>query len=154
MNRPPRNQLTSARTSGAATIIGAFARTVAERSDAVALRTLSGDTLTWVDYARQVQHVATGLLNLGVAPGDTIAIMLDGRPEMHVVDMGTLHAGPDRKVVVRGPAVMAGYQGSVTSGVSPEGRFRTGDLVTLDTDGFLTWLAGSRTSSSALRARP
>lgn len=76
------------------TLCSAFQATAAAHPDAVALRTADDSvSITWGEYADRVRNVAAGLAELGVARGDTVAIMLTNRPEFHVVDTGALHAG-------------------------------------------------------------
>jgi long-chain acyl-CoA synthetase len=76
------------------TLCAAFQKTAAAHPEAVALRTPDDSvSLTWGEYAARVRKVAAGLAALGVARGDTVAIMLTNRPEFHVVDAGALHAG-------------------------------------------------------------
>lgn len=78
------------------TITAAFARTVAARPDVVALRAGTGDgsvTLTWAQYADAAARLAAGLAELGLRPGERVALMLRNRPEFHVADMGVLLAG-------------------------------------------------------------
>jgi long-subunit acyl-CoA synthetase (AMP-forming) len=78
----------------AVTLCAAFQQTAARTPDAIALRTPGGSsTLTWRDYARRVETIAAGLANLGVAQGDTVAIMLTNRPEFHLVDAAAMHLG-------------------------------------------------------------
>jgi long-subunit acyl-CoA synthetase (AMP-forming) len=76
------------------TLCEAFGRVAALSPDAVALRT-PGDTtvLTWADYRRRVDRIAAVLHDLGVRPGDTVAMMLVNRPEFHLVDTAALHLG-------------------------------------------------------------
>ena len=78
----------------ARTLCSAFQATAARFPSAVALRT-PGDqlTITWAQYASRVATIAEGLAALGVARGDTVAIMLTNRPEFHLVDTAALHAG-------------------------------------------------------------
>ena len=79
---------------GAATLAEAFQKTVADRGDRLALRAFGEhQDLTWNQYAAAVEEVATGLAALGVARGDTVAIMLPNSPEFHIVDMAVLHLG-------------------------------------------------------------
>jgi len=74
------------------TLCAAFRRTVAERGDAVALRTPGGDVeVTWREYAARAADYAAGLAALGVEAGDTVAIMLTNRPEFHLVDCAAMH---------------------------------------------------------------
>jgi long-chain acyl-CoA synthetase len=76
------------------TFCEAFQATVARHPSAVAVRTPDGaTTITWRDYAKRVNAIASGLAALGVKRGDTVGIMLTNRPEFHVVDTAALHAG-------------------------------------------------------------
>jgi long-chain acyl-CoA synthetase len=74
------------------TITEGFAGTVAARGDAVALRG-AGQTFTWSAYADAACRIAAALAELGVRPGDRVALMLRNRPEFHLADMGALLAG-------------------------------------------------------------
>jgi long-chain acyl-CoA synthetase len=77
-----------------ATLCEAFQATVARYPQEVALRTPGGAvTLTWQEYAGQVQGVAAGLAGLGVGHGDTVALMMTNRPEFHLVDTAAFHLG-------------------------------------------------------------
>ncbi len=76
------------------TLCEAFQRTAAIDPDAVALRTVGdGQTLTWRDYAAQVQQVAAGLAGLGVRRGDTVSLMMANRIEFYPLEVGAQHAG-------------------------------------------------------------
>ncbi|MGS2811296.1 AMP-dependent synthetase/ligase [Nocardia sp. MW-W600-9] len=76
------------------TLCAAFQRTADRMPDAVALRTPGETTrITWGEYARRVEKIAAGLANLGVAAGDTVALMLTNRPEFHLVDTAAMHLG-------------------------------------------------------------
>jgi long-chain acyl-CoA synthetase len=77
-----------------ATLCEAFQRTTAQHPDAVAMRTV-GDavTITWRQYRDRVRAIAGGLAGLGVAPGDTVALMMTNRPEFHLCDTAVLHTG-------------------------------------------------------------
>ena len=78
------------------TIPARFLRTVAERSNDVAIREKVGDafrTLTFGDYADQATHLAAGLRALGVGPGDRVVMLIRNRPEFHVADMAVLLLG-------------------------------------------------------------
>jgi long-chain acyl-CoA synthetase len=76
------------------TMCGAFQVTAAERADAVAIR-MKGDelTITWGEYADRVKKLAAGLDALGLERGQTIGLMLNNRPEFHLVDTAALHLG-------------------------------------------------------------
>jgi long-chain acyl-CoA synthetase len=72
----------------------AFARTVARRGDAVALRSSDGATaLTWRQFDVRMRAAAAGLADLGVGPGGTVGLLLTNRFEAAVVDMAALHLG-------------------------------------------------------------
>ena len=74
------------------TLCAAFARTAAERGDAVALRTPGdGVRVTWREYTERMADDAAGLAALGIGPGDAVAIMLTNRPEFHVLDCAAMH---------------------------------------------------------------
>src|SRR3954452_13285595 len=68
-------------------------RHATEHGDAVAFRTLEGETWTWRDYLERAARFAGGLRRLGVRPGDRIVLMLRNRLEFHVADIGALLAG-------------------------------------------------------------
>src|SRR3954469_23747259 len=76
------------------TMCAAFQVTAAERTDAVAIRT-KGDALsiTWSEYAERVKRLAAGLASLGLERGQTIGILLNNRPEFHLVDTAAMHLG-------------------------------------------------------------
>lgn len=76
------------------TLVGAFRATVARNADAVALRSSDGRvSLTWREYAAQVDQVAAGLAGLGVSRGDSVALMLTNRPEFSIIDAAAMHLG-------------------------------------------------------------
>ncbi len=76
------------------TLCAMFQRTVAERGDAVALRT-RGDAIriTWREYGERVQRLAAGLAGLGVGRGDAVAMVLRNRPEFNLIDTAAMHLG-------------------------------------------------------------
>ncbi len=49
--------------------------------------------ITYMELATRVRRLATHLLQLGVAPGDRIGILMENRPEWAVVDYATLSIG-------------------------------------------------------------
>jgi long-subunit acyl-CoA synthetase (AMP-forming) len=72
----------------------AFAHTVAERPDQIAMRSSAGTvSLTWSQVDAEVRAAAAGLGVLGVGVGGTTAMMLSNRYEAPVVDLATLHLG-------------------------------------------------------------
>jgi long-chain acyl-CoA synthetase len=78
----------------AATVAEAFRITVGEREDEVAIRT-RGDaiTITWGELRDRVDAHAGGLAKLGVARGDSVALMLSNRPEFHICDLAVMMLG-------------------------------------------------------------
>ena len=78
----------------AATVAQAFAVTVRANPDRVALRTRGGEReMTWSEYGQQVDRFALGLRGLGLAKGDTIALMFANRPEFHIADAAAMSLG-------------------------------------------------------------
>lgn len=77
----------------ATTMCDAFLSSVERCPDRVALRTLEGDEITWGEYGSRVRDVAAGLHELGVRPGDTLAIMMGTRPEFFLVDSAAMLLG-------------------------------------------------------------
>src|SRR4051812_25806170 len=76
------------------TMCAAFQVTAAERADKVAIRTKGDDvTITWAEYAAKVEKLAAGLAALGLERGKTIGILLNNRPEFHLVDTAAMHLG-------------------------------------------------------------
>jgi len=49
--------------------------------------------ISWAELARQVEEVALGLLDLGVQPGERVAILSENRPEWAIADLAILSAG-------------------------------------------------------------
>jgi long-subunit acyl-CoA synthetase (AMP-forming) len=77
-----------------ATICGAFQVTATERADKVAIRIAGDDApITWGEYAARVRKLAAGLAGLGLKRGDTVGIMMNNRPEFHLVDTAAMHLG-------------------------------------------------------------
>ena len=76
------------------TVCDLFQLTAARFADRDALRTRASEvTITWREYAERVRDLAAGLAGLGLAPGETLALMLVNRPEFHLVDTAALHLG-------------------------------------------------------------
>jgi long-chain acyl-CoA synthetase len=75
-------------------LCGMFQRTVADRGDAVALRTRGDATsITWREYGERVRALAAGLAGLGVGRGASVAMVLRNRPEFNLVDTAVMHLG-------------------------------------------------------------
>ncbi|WP_067823160.1 AMP-dependent synthetase/ligase [Nocardia inohanensis] len=104
--------MTTSGTAPSATLCEAFQKTAAARPDAVALRSIDGDTtITWREYAQRVRSIATGLAALGVEPGDTVALMMSNRPEFHLCDTAVLHTGATPfSIYNTNPPDVIGYQ--------------------------------------------
>ena len=94
MERGTVNKAATPPALGAATMAEAFAITVREDGDRVALRTRGGELeLTWGEYGSRVDRLALGLRALGVGRGDIVALMLDNRPEFHIADSACISLG-------------------------------------------------------------
>jgi long-chain acyl-CoA synthetase len=79
---------------GAATLGEALRRTAAAHPNIVAVRTLDDDvSLTWADLRERVDALARGLAGLGIARGDTVALMMGNRPEFHLCDLAAVTLG-------------------------------------------------------------
>jgi len=78
----------------AATVCEAFQMTAADHGDRPAIRTKGDEfSITWAEYAANVERTAAGLAGLGLARGDTMGIMLTNRPEFHWFDAAAMHLG-------------------------------------------------------------
>jgi long-chain acyl-CoA synthetase len=78
----------------ARTMAEAFRRTVAAHRDRVAVRTRRDEVAwTWGELEERVDALAGGLTELGLRPGDALAILLVNRPEFHVVDLAAVTLG-------------------------------------------------------------
>jgi long-subunit acyl-CoA synthetase (AMP-forming) len=83
-----------ARAVDAPTLTEAFRRTAANHPDIVAVRTPDDSvSITWSELRDRVDAVAGGLAKLGLARGETMAIMLSNRPEFHIVDLAAVTIG-------------------------------------------------------------
>jgi len=74
----------------------AFARTVERIPDDPAIIWGEGDEqqqMTWAEVADRVRRIAGGLASLGVSKGDTVAIMLNNRPEFIPIDLAAVSLG-------------------------------------------------------------
>jgi long-subunit acyl-CoA synthetase (AMP-forming) len=78
----------------AATLTEAFRITSEDCADQVALRTQGDDfSITWSELRKRVDAIAGGLSGLGLKRGDTIALMLNNRPEFHLTDLAAMMVG-------------------------------------------------------------
>jgi long-chain acyl-CoA synthetase len=67
-----------------------------KHADRPALRQKSGEEwvdVSYVELAEKVKHVALGLIDLGIAPGDKVSILSNTRPEWTYACFGVLAAG-------------------------------------------------------------
>jgi long-chain acyl-CoA synthetase len=80
-------------------IAAAFADTVEEQgdrpaySDKIGIEGAGWRTLTWRELRETGLDVAAALVDLGVSPGDRVAIMASNRLEHVLADIGAMHAG-------------------------------------------------------------
>ena len=78
----------------APTLAAAFRITAAENSDETWVKNRDGSVLiTWGEGLKRADRIAGGLRGLGIAKGDTVALMLVNRPEFHIIDFGVMIAG-------------------------------------------------------------
>jgi long-chain acyl-CoA synthetase len=79
---------------GAATIAEAFRLISVNRADEVAVRTRGDEVAwTWAQLRERVDALAGGLASLGLQRGDTVALLLNNRPEFSVCDLAVMMAG-------------------------------------------------------------
>jgi long-chain acyl-CoA synthetase len=84
----------SRRALGARSMAEAFRITAADFGDRVAVRTKDDSvSLTWAELRDRVDALAGGLAKLGVARGDTVALMFSNRPEFHLADLAVMMLG-------------------------------------------------------------
>ncbi|MBA3328319.1 MAG: long-chain fatty acid--CoA ligase [Solirubrobacterales bacterium] len=68
--------------------------TAEDHPDRVAVRTKDDEvSLTWSQLRDRVDALAGGLAELGVAKGDTVALMFVNRPEFHIADLAVMTLG-------------------------------------------------------------
>jgi long-chain acyl-CoA synthetase len=77
----------------AANLYEAFLLTVERLGDDPAIIGADGESIDWNELRTQVDAVAGGLNELGVGKGDTIALMLNNRPEFIPCDLGAVALG-------------------------------------------------------------
>ncbi|HWP64957.1 MAG TPA: long-chain fatty acid--CoA ligase [Candidatus Limnocylindria bacterium] len=71
----------------------AFRRLAARLGDRAAIRTLDGVSYTWRSLRERVDALAGGLARLGIGRGDTVALMMNNRPEFFVADLAAATIG-------------------------------------------------------------
>jgi long-chain acyl-CoA synthetase len=75
-------------------LVEAFDAPVERLADDVAIRTPDDSVaLSWNELRRRVHAIAGGLAGLGVSKGDTVALMLNNRPEFIPVDLAAVSLG-------------------------------------------------------------
>lgn len=79
--------------TSAQTLCEAFRHSVARCPNRTAIRTRDGFSMTWAEYGARARDVAAGLHELGLRPGDTLAIMLTTRPEFFLIDTAAILLG-------------------------------------------------------------
>jgi len=80
--------------AGAGTLGLAFRRLASRLGDRIAVRTLDDAVAyTWEGLRERVDALAGGLTRLGVARGDTVALMMNNRPEFFVADLAAVTIG-------------------------------------------------------------
>lgn len=78
----------------AQTLSEALRQTAQRRGEAPAIRDGSlGKEISWAEYDRLADRVATVLRREGLRSGDTVALLLRNRWEFHVLDAGAMRAG-------------------------------------------------------------
>jgi long-chain acyl-CoA synthetase len=78
---------------GAPNLAKAFHATVERLADDIAIRAEDEVEITWSELRERVDRVAGGLANLGLGKGDTVALMLNNRPEFLIVDLAAVSLG-------------------------------------------------------------
>jgi long-chain acyl-CoA synthetase len=75
-------------------LVKAFYAQVERLGDDVAIRTQDDSyTISWNELRGRVNRIAGGLAKLGVTKGDTVALMLNNRPEFIPCDLGAVSLG-------------------------------------------------------------
>src|SRR5207244_4489298 len=78
----------------AGTFAEAFRITAANRENEIFVRTKGDDVaLTWREVRERVDALAGGLAKLGLARGQSMAILLTNRPEFHIADLAAVTLG-------------------------------------------------------------
>ncbi|HYU60634.1 MAG TPA: AMP-dependent synthetase/ligase [Solirubrobacterales bacterium] len=74
-------------------LLEAFLKTVSKHGDEPALLTKDDTWATWNELRDRVARIAGGLASLGVSKGDTVAMLLNNRPEFVACDLGAMALG-------------------------------------------------------------
>jgi long-chain acyl-CoA synthetase len=87
-------EITDADLLGQPSFCSVFQDTATRFPDWVAVRSLDGgSSLTWGEYATEVEAIARGLAAAGVSYGDSVGYLIGNRPEFFPADMAALHLG-------------------------------------------------------------
>ncbi|MEO8092782.1 MAG: AMP-dependent synthetase/ligase [bacterium] len=71
----------------------AFSKTVERLPGDAAIIDAEGEETTWSELSDRAARIAGGLAELGVGKGDTVAMMLNNRPEFFACDLGIVSLG-------------------------------------------------------------
>jgi long-chain acyl-CoA synthetase len=74
-------------------LVEAFSATVEKHGDEPAISTKDDDWATWAELRDRVAAIAGGLAGLGVSKEDTVAMLLNNRPEFIACDLGAVSLG-------------------------------------------------------------
>ncbi|GAB3652975.1 AMP-dependent synthetase/ligase [Actinocorallia lasiicapitis] len=75
------------------TLCSVLRDTVAAHGERPAYTDLGGPTLTWAQTRQQALELAAGFVELGVRPGEVVALMMPNRTAHVLADLGVVHAG-------------------------------------------------------------
>ncbi|HEV8298072.1 MAG TPA: AMP-dependent synthetase/ligase [Acidimicrobiales bacterium] len=128
------------------TVASNFVTTVDERPSGTALRWQSEagwESLSYADYARRVACAAAGLRELGLQPGDRVALMMRNVPEFHVIDLA---------VTFCGGTPISIYNSSSTEQIEYLVGHSRASLAILEDQSFLERFRVARAQLSAIRA--
>ncbi len=78
------------------TVCSTFQETTAQHADRPALVTRRGEgweALTWGEYGERVRALTLALMELGLGPGQAVAILSGTREEYNLADLAVTHAG-------------------------------------------------------------
>ena len=75
------------------TVVAAFQASAERVPERVALRTTSGYSLTWAQYAQAVERAAGALAGLGVRHGDRVGFLSRNTPQLAICEVAALHLG-------------------------------------------------------------
>src|SRR6188472_37875 len=86
----------AARSTGSKTIADLMARAAEQSAERIALRHKTGGEWSDVTYAEAgeiVREIGLGLIDIGIAPGERVALLCDTRPEWTYCDFAITSAG-------------------------------------------------------------